>query len=78
MVSIGGLDGNYFDAQIFHPAHKPVHVTGDFPMLRLPVWANEVTFSPEPYYQPVLGPGDSVEWSMCYDWGQGMGATPKL
>jgi hypothetical protein len=36
MVSTGGLDVNYFDAHIFRPAHKPVHVIGELLMLRLP------------------------------------------
>jgi hypothetical protein len=43
-----------------------VELRGDFPLSDLPIWSNPNTFSPEPYLDLVLEPGDSREWSLRY------------
>jgi hypothetical protein len=51
--------------------HTPaglVRVTCDFPVASLPIWANDRTFSWEPYLDTTVAPGAEVTWGMRYAW----------
>jgi hypothetical protein len=54
------------DLSLAHPVCGRVELRGDFPLSDLPIWSNPNTFSPEPYLDLVLEPGDSREWSLRY------------
>ncbi|MFC2085795.1 hypothetical protein ACFLRO_01140 [Bacteroidota bacterium] len=62
-----------------HDAHAPLSVIQRHPKLGLiggtfsyvprffPIWGNPNTFSWEPYFEQTVAAGQSVEWSMAYD-----------
>jgi hypothetical protein len=52
-----------------HPHCGRVFLGGDFPLSDLPIWSNRHTFSPEPYLDLSLAPGESREWSLNYRMG---------
>ncbi len=49
-----------------HPAAGLVAAWTDYVPGRLPIWGNRCTFSFEPYYERVLGPGAEARWSISY------------
>lgn len=49
-----------------HPLLGEVRVECRFPVAWMPIWANERTFSFEPYFHTVLPPGGRSEWSIRY------------
>jgi hypothetical protein len=49
-----------------HPTLGEVRVECRFPLAWMPIWANERTFSFEPYHHTVLPPGGRSEWSIRY------------
>jgi hypothetical protein len=53
-------------ATVRHPLLGEVGVECRFPLAWLPIWANENTFSFEPYHHTVLPPGGVSEWSIRY------------
>ena len=61
--------GVMFAAEIFHPLLPSVNVTADYPLESLPVWANDRTFSPEPYLAVNVSPGGRYEWKIQYCFG---------
>lgn len=54
------------EAKVDHPKTGGIHVECDFPLAWLPVWANDRTFSFEPYLQCRLGAQESFTWAMRY------------
>lgn len=62
-----------------HEGQSPLSVLQRHPKLGLiggtfsyvprffPIWGNPNTFSWEPYFEQTVAPGQSVEWSMAYD-----------
>lgn len=55
-----------FSAIQFHPRLQQLRVAGDFPLLKVAIWANDRTFSFEPFYQDVVLAGDSKQWALEY------------
>jgi hypothetical protein len=53
-------------AEVRHPKLGGIKVEADFPLTFLPIWANENTFSFEPYLQTQVLPGISYSWAMRY------------
>jgi len=58
--------GMRFDARIEAPDQGAVRIQSSFPLLKLALWANDKTFSPEPFYAGRIGPGLSEQWSVSY------------
>jgi hypothetical protein len=50
-----------------HPRLGAVGAVCDYVSARLPIWGNENTFSFEPYYERLVGPGEEARWSVTYD-----------
>jgi hypothetical protein len=50
-----------------HPKLGLVVTTCNYPTAFVPIWGNCNTFSFEPYYQRTVSGGQSVEWSVRYD-----------
>jgi len=49
-----------------HPQLGSIFIECDFPVAHLPIWANDRTFSFEPYFHTILYPKQSCEWSIRY------------
>jgi hypothetical protein len=49
-----------------HPVVKCVTMKTSYGLSWLPVWANENTFSIEPFFSKFLVPGESAEWSIAF------------
>lgn len=65
-LMLPGVEGKIFSIRRHRPESNDLYVEGDFPMLQAALWANEETFSVEPFYDKLLEPGDAAEWSMTY------------
>lgn len=55
-----------FTAIQFHPQLGRLLVAGDFPLLKVAIWANDRTFSFEPFYQDVMAAGEEKRWKLMY------------
>ena len=55
-----------FSAEIAHPVVGVVSITTDYRVDTLPVWANEVTLSPEPYLGRTVAPDERTAWRIIY------------
>lgn len=53
-------------AMVRHPKLGEIKVEADLPLAFLPIWANENTFSFEPYLQTQVLPGGVYSWAMRY------------
>ncbi len=53
-------------ATVDHPRLAPVQFEASFAPNACVIWANDRTFSLEPYRTLELGPGETWEWSLCY------------
>lgn len=60
-----------FAAVIAHPICGEIRFTTTFPPTECPVWANEHTFSIEPYQTLRLEPGETRRWALHYSFGSG-------
>jgi hypothetical protein len=49
-----------------HPQLEQIHVTGDFPFSKVAIWANDRTFSFEPFYEDTVPVGQEKIWSLSY------------
>lgn len=49
-----------------HPLLSQVLIECNFALAWMPIWANDRTFSFEPYFHTVLAPNQNVEWSIAY------------
>jgi hypothetical protein len=55
-----------FSLDLIHPTAERIRLQGDFIPLKIALWANGRTFSPEPFVERTLAPGDSFRWSLEY------------
>lgn len=53
-----------------HPRLRFVRLTADFVADEIAVWANNNTFSIEPYLLTELAPGAAKRWSLTYEFGE--------
>ena len=58
-----------FVATLSHPRLPAVRFTTDFAPSKCVLWANGLTLSLEPFLALKLGPGESREWTLAYDFG---------
>jgi hypothetical protein len=58
--------GALFSATVIHPYVSSIEITADYPLESLPVWANDKTFSPEPYMSRTVAPGERTAWKIEY------------
>jgi hypothetical protein len=63
----GTLASDRFEIFQLHPALSAIRVTCDFLPSKVALWANDRTFSFEPFHESVLQPGESTHWSMTYE-----------
>jgi hypothetical protein len=63
---LGILPEQVFAAEVYHPVISTVNVTTDYLLESLPVWANDRTFSPEPYMAAMVAPGGKLSWGIRY------------
>jgi hypothetical protein len=64
---IRGPEGGVpFSLELLHPTARRIRLEGDFIPLKIALWANGRTFSPEPFVERTLEPGDSFRWSLEY------------
>jgi hypothetical protein len=61
--------GHTLGALQYHPLIPGIEVKGDFPLHRLALWANDKTFSFEPFCAGSLNPGETTVWSIQYRFG---------
>jgi hypothetical protein len=61
-----GIEDEQFCIRQRHPKCDTVHVDGNFPLHRVALWANEQTFSIEPFLQRTLQPGEDYAWTFSY------------
>ena len=61
-----GADGIQLRALQHHPHVTRIRLTGDFPLMKIALWANDRTFSIEPFISATLQTGEELEWSMRY------------
>lgn len=64
---VNDVSGIIMDARIYHPSGQSISMKGDFPMLKLALWANKRTFSTEPFFEKTLLPEEEAAWSLVYD-----------
>jgi hypothetical protein len=50
-----------------HPVLGRVRIECGFPLGGLALWGNERTLSCEPFFQTLVGPGASADWSVTYE-----------
>lgn len=55
-----------FTALQQHPRLGQIHVKGDFPLAKVAIWANDRTFSFEPFYEDVVPAEHERRWSLAY------------
>jgi hypothetical protein len=58
--------GAPFSLDLIHPRAGRVRLQADFTPMKIALWANGKTFSPEPFLEKTLAPGDSFGWSLEY------------
>lgn len=58
--------GREFMAIQIHPLLEQIHVTGDFPLLKVAIWANDRTFSFEPFYEGIVPVDHEEVWAVSY------------
>ena len=56
-----------FRAYHFHPLLPALDVSCDFVPSKIALWANDRTFSCEPFHEAVIAPDDYQEWSLTLD-----------
>jgi len=69
-LELEGLEGECFRAIQNHPLLNQIELAGDFPLLRVAIWANDRTFSVEPFISATLQTGEGLAWSMTYTFGR--------
>ncbi|MCI0693425.1 hypothetical protein L0337_15645 [candidate division KSB1 bacterium] len=58
--------GREFMAIQIHPQLEQIHVTGDFPLLKVAIWANDRTFSFEPFYEDLVPVDHEKVWALSH------------
>jgi hypothetical protein len=64
---VSGAEGSRFSALQYHSKSGGIRVWGDFPLSKLAIWANDRTFSFEPFYEGRLAINDETRWTLTYD-----------
>jgi hypothetical protein len=49
-----------------HPQLEQIHVIGDFPLAKVAIWANDRTFSFEPFCEDIVPVGQEKVWALSY------------
>jgi hypothetical protein len=49
-----------------HPQLEQIHVIGDFPLSKVAIWANDRTFSFEPFYEDIVPVDHEKVWALSY------------
>jgi hypothetical protein len=60
------LNGTSLEAWQRHDALGEIHAACDFPLSDVAIWANDKTFSFEPFHQGTLLPQQEQQWSIRY------------
>ncbi len=60
-----------FSSRLFHPLVPAIHFSCDFIPSKVALWANDRTFSCEPFHEAVLAPDDYQEWSVMIEVAEG-------
>jgi hypothetical protein len=60
------LNGMHLEAWQRHDALGEIYATCDFPLSDLAIWANDKTFSFEPFYQATVLPQHEKAWAIHY------------
>ena len=55
-----------FSADIVHPVAQRIRMDLDMPPMKIALWANDRTFSPEPFVERLLTPGAGARWRVRY------------
>jgi len=63
---VRGASGQTLAIQLAHPLVGSVRITGDFPLFRVALWANDRTFSLEPFRAGSIPSGEAVRWFIEY------------
>jgi hypothetical protein len=63
---VRGCADELLETAMAHPLVGSVQITGDFPLFRIAVWANDRTFSIEPFRAASLQSGESARWTLQY------------
>jgi hypothetical protein len=58
--------GKKFMAIQLHPQLEQIDVIGDFPLAKVAIWANDRTFSFEPFYEDLVPVGHEKVWAVAY------------
>jgi hypothetical protein len=58
--------GGPFSLDLIHPSAGMIRLEGDFIPVKIALWGNARTFSPEPFVERTLAPGESFCWSLTY------------
>ncbi|MDZ7289295.1 MAG: hypothetical protein ONB44_08055 [candidate division KSB1 bacterium] len=58
--------GREFMAIQLHPQLEQIYVSGDFPLSKVAMWANDRTFSFEPFYEDVVPANQEKSWSLAF------------
>lgn len=61
-----GCQGEKLSAIQLHPQLEQIDVMGDFPLLKVAIWANNRTFSFEPFYEDLVPATQEKVWSLSY------------
>jgi len=61
------IDGSRFSVLHYHPKLREVLVSGDFPLSKVGIWANDRTFSCEPFHAGRLRTNEEIDWAIAYD-----------
>lgn len=59
--------GYHFTAHHFHPLLPAIDLSCDFVPSKVALWANDRTFSCEPFHEALIAPDDYQEWSLTLD-----------
>ncbi len=58
--------GETLKATIYHPSGCTIRIAGAFPMSKTALWANDKTFSIEPFFERKIAPGRQISWNLVY------------
>jgi hypothetical protein len=64
---VSGVEGSRFSALQYHPKAPGIRVWGDFPLSKLAIWANDRTFSFEPFCAGRLKTNEETHWAITYE-----------
>ncbi len=65
-LKFGQLNGAHLEAWQCHDSLGKIHASCDFPLSDVAIWANDKTFSFEPFYQVTVPPRHEQQWAIQY------------